>query len=129
MLLAYFDASALIKRFSPETGTPLINELFHSLPISRMTCSTIGILEVISIFTRKRNDGRLSQTLFDQCMIEFRNEIIDNEAFLTTPVNDAVLLSSLDLIRKHNLNATDAIILWSVIELRQVLPISVIRSS
>jgi predicted nucleic acid-binding protein len=129
MLLAYFDASALIKRFSPETGTPLINELFHSLPISRMTCSTIGILEVISIFTRKRNDGRLSQTLFDQCMIEFRNEIIDNEAFLTTPVNDAVLLSSLDLIRKYNLNATDAIILWSVIELRQVLPISVIRSS
>lgn len=121
MFWAYFDASALIKRYSSETGTPLINEIFHSLPVSRMTCSTMGILEIISILTRKRNDGRLNQTLFDQSMIEFRNEIIDNEAFLTTPVNDAVLLSSLDLIRKHNLNATDAIILWSAIELQQVL--------
>jgi predicted nucleic acid-binding protein len=121
MFWVYFDASALIKRYAPETGTPLVNEIFHSLPVSRMTCSTLGILEIISILTRKRNDGRLSQTLFDQCMIEFRNAIIDNDAFLTTPVNDVVLLSSLDLIWKHNLNATDAIILWSVIKLRRVL--------
>ena len=58
----YFDASALIKRYSQETGTPLVNEVFRLLPRSRMTCSTLGILEIVSVLVRKRNDGRLNQT-------------------------------------------------------------------
>jgi predicted nucleic acid-binding protein len=61
----YFDASALIKRYSQETGTPLVNEVFRLLPRSRMTCSTLGILEIVSVLVRKRNDGRLTQTLFE----------------------------------------------------------------
>jgi len=28
----YFDASALIKRYSQETGTPLVNEVFRYPP-------------------------------------------------------------------------------------------------
>jgi predicted nucleic acid-binding protein len=49
----YFDASALIKRYSQETGTPLVNEVFRLLPRSRMTCSTLGILEIVSVLVRK----------------------------------------------------------------------------
>jgi len=121
MQWVYFDASALIKRYSQETGTPLVNEVFRSLPRSRMTCSILGILEIVSILVRKRNDGRLNQTLFEQAMIEFRAEVIDHEDFSAASVNDALLLSALDLIAKHNLNATDAVILRSALNLRQVL--------
>ena len=117
----YFDASALIKRYSQETGTPLVNEVFRLLPRSRMTCSTLGILEIVSILVRKRNDGRLNQTLFEQAMIEFRAEVIDHEEFSAASVSDALLLSALDLIAKHNLNATDAVILRSALNLQQVL--------
>ncbi len=117
----YFDASALIKRYSQETGTPLVNEVFRHLPLSRMTCSTMGILEIISVLVRKRNDGRLNRALFEQAMIEFRAEVIDHEEFLATSVNDALLLSALDLIAKHNINATDAVILRSVLNLRPTL--------
>lgn len=52
-------------------------------------------------------------------MIEFKNEVIDREEFITTSVNDSLLLSALDLISKHNLNATDAIILRSALVLHQ----------
>ncbi|MCD6335752.1 MAG: type II toxin-antitoxin system VapC family toxin [Candidatus Latescibacteria bacterium] len=117
----YFDASALIKRYSQESGTPLVNEGFHHLPPNRMTCSTLGILEIISILVRKRNDGRLNQALFEQAMIEFRAEVIDHEEFSATSVNDTLLLSALDFIAKYNLNATDAVILHSALNLRQVL--------
>lgn len=121
MWWVYFDASALIKRYSQETGTPLVNEMFHRLPLSRMTCSTLGILEIISILVRRRNDGRLNQALFEQAMIEFRAEVIDREGFSVTSVNDALLLSAMDLITEHNLNATDAVILRSALNLQRVL--------
>ena len=117
----YFDASALIKRYSQETGTSLVNEVFRRLPLSRMTCSTLGILEMISILVRKRNDGRLNQALFEQAMIEFRAEVIDHEEFSATSVNDALLLSALDLIAQHNVNATDAVILRSALDLKDAL--------
>ncbi|MFQ5796170.1 MAG: type II toxin-antitoxin system VapC family toxin [Candidatus Bipolaricaulia bacterium] len=121
MLRVYFDASALIKRYSQETGTSLINEVFHRIPPAQMTCSTLGILETVSILVRKRNDGRLSRELFEQVMIEFKAEVIDREEFSTTSVDDELLLSALELISKHNLNATDAAILRSVLNLQQHL--------
>lgn len=117
----YFDAIALIKRYSQEIGTPLVNEAFRLLPPTRMTCFTLGILEIVSILVRKRNDGRLNQTLFEQAMIEFRAEVVDHEEFSAASVSDALLLSALDLIAKHNLNATDAVILRSALNLQQVL--------
>ena len=120
----YFDASALVKRYSVETGTPLVNEVFHHLPSSRMSCSTIGVLEIVSILVRKRNDGRLDQRLFEQAMIEFRAEVIDQVSFLMTSVDDALLLSALELIAKHNLNATDAVVLRSALNLQRLLQAS-----
>lgn len=117
----YFDASALIKRYSKETGTSLLNDVFRNVPPSQMTCSTLSILEIISILVRKRNDGRLTQALFEQAMIEFRAEVIDHKEFSATSVNDELLLSALELIARNNLNATDAVILRSALNLSQVL--------
>ena len=117
----YFDASVLIKRYSMEVGTSLVNELFRRFSIGHMACSTLGILEVVSVLVRKRNDGRISKTLFEQAMLEFRAEVIDNEEFSFTSVNDALLFSALELIVHHNLNSTDAVILRSVLNLREFL--------
>ncbi len=86
-----------------------------------MVCSTLGILEIFSVLVRKRNDGRLPKELFDQAMVEFRAEVVDQEEFATTAVNDVLLLSALDLVAKHNLNATDAVVLRSVLDLRRIL--------
>jgi predicted nucleic acid-binding protein len=117
----YFDASALVKRYSAEDGTELVNELFRQLPTKQMTCALIGILEIISVLVRKQNDGRLSSTLFAQMMVELNEEIIVSEAFSVASVNDELLLSALSLIAQHSINATDAIILRSCLNLQQVL--------
>jgi predicted nucleic acid-binding protein len=115
----YFDASALVKRYSEETGSPLVDEVFRQVIPSRITCSGLGVLEVASVLVRKRNDGRLSEALFRQAMVEFRAEVIEQEEFSSTPVGDALLFSALDLIAKHNLNATDAVVLRSALNLQQ----------
>ncbi len=117
----YFDASALVKRYSEETGTPLLDELFHHVKPSQMICSTLGILEIISVLVRKRNDGRLKQESFQQAMIEFRAEVIEHKDFSVATVNDELLMAALGLIETHNLNATDAVILRSTLNLQQVL--------
>jgi predicted nucleic acid-binding protein len=121
VVTAYFDASALIKRYSSEDGTELVNELFRQLPVRQMTCATIGVLEIISVLVRKRNDGRLSPKLFAQAMVELNQEIIEDEAFSIASVDDRLILSALDLIAQHNINATDAIILRSCQNLQQIL--------
>ena len=81
----------------------------------------IGILEIVSVLVRKRNDGRLSPKLFNQAMIELNQELIEEEAFSMAAIDDAVVLSALDLIARHNINATDAIILHSCLDFLQTL--------
>lgn len=68
MVWVYFDASALVKRYSTEEGTSLVNELFNRLSMDQMMCASIGVLEIVSVLVRKRNDGRLSPKLFTQAM-------------------------------------------------------------
>ncbi len=57
----YFDASALVKRYSREEGTRLVNEAFQLAGPDRKMCLSLGLLEVISVLVRKRNDGRLPE--------------------------------------------------------------------
>ena len=121
MVWVYFDASVLVKRYSVEDGTELVNELFRLLPAAQMTCAMIGLLEIISVLVRKRNDGRLSPTLFAQMMVELNEEIIASEDFSLASVDDELILAALGLIAQHNINATDAIILRSCLNLQQVL--------
>lgn len=89
MVWVYFDASALVKRYSVEEGTELVNELFRQLPTTQMTCAMIGILEIVSVLVRKRNDGRLSPTLFSQMIVELNEEVVASKVwrFLTRSWN------------------------------------------
>ena len=54
-------------------------------------------------------------------LVEFLDEVIDREEFPATSVNDAVLLSALDLIVAHSVNAADGVILRSALNLQRAL--------
>lgn len=116
MLRIYFDASALVKRYAAEDGTALVNEIFNRIPLNQLTCASIGVLEIVSVLVRKHNDGRLPPPLFSQAMLELNQEIIENETFGVTAIEDNLIIAALALIGKHNLNATDAIILKSSLD-------------
>jgi predicted nucleic acid-binding protein len=122
MLRLYFDASALVKRYAAEEGTALVNEILRQIPLDQLTCATIGVLEIVSVLVRKHNDGRLPAQLFGQAMLELHQEIIENEAFVITAIADSLMIAALALIGRHNLNATDAIILKSCLDFQAGLP-------
>jgi hypothetical protein len=96
----YFDASALVKRYTNEPGTPLVNEIFIRISREKMYGSTMGLLEVVSILVRQRNDGRLTARLFRQAMAGFRAEVIANPLFQKPLLNDARILSAASFIEK-----------------------------
>jgi len=116
MTFFYFDASALCKRYVTEVGTPLVNYLFSNITPDRMMCLMIGIGEVISIFVRKRNDGRITASVFTQAIADFQAEVINAPDFECIMTDSIQVMKSWELIEKHSLNATDAIVLRSALD-------------
>ncbi len=112
---AYLDASALVKRYVPEIGTPLVNAIFDHLYPQALTCATLALLEVASVLVRQHNDRRLTLAAFNQSIIDLQAELIDNADFSPMSVADVTVLAALDLVLKHHLNASDAIILQSAL--------------
>lgn len=94
----YWDASALVKRYAPEIGTPLVNYLFSKVAVDRMKCLTLAIGEVISVFVRKKNAGVIPEDAGLQAMIDFRAEVIDSAGFKLTVLDDGLVFASLPLI-------------------------------
>jgi len=119
--LFYLDASALGKRYAPETGTDLINRLFGAATKDRMLALHIGVGEVMSVIVRRHNAGLISDQGYAQALVEFRAEVVDAGDFRLEPIGEALIHSSLELIVRHSLNATDAIVLRSALDLADEL--------
>ncbi len=60
------DASALAKRYVPETGSALVDEILDQVPGNRIYVLNVGAGEVVSILVRKKNAGVISQVYFGQ---------------------------------------------------------------
>lgn len=120
-LWIYFDASALVKRFCSEQGSRLVNEVFRQIPYRRMICCILIFPEVVSILVRKRNDGRLKRGFFEQALVQLSNDVLSNIEISPVPVSNSLVLSSLGMLNKHNLNATYSILLRSVLNTRDLL--------
>jgi hypothetical protein len=117
----YLDASALAKRYAPEPGTPLVNYLFHRVPLDRMYVFNVGIGEVMSMLVRKRNGGLLAAAAFNQAVIDFGVEIVNQASVRKVMADNALVNASLPLIQAHAVNATDALILRSAMDLAVAL--------
>ena len=117
----YLDASALAKRYVVEQGTLVVNHLFRRVARDAMMCLTLGTLEVISVFVRKKNASAIPDPVFRQAMTDFRSEVIDAANFTKIPATDQVVNVAASLVAKYALNATDAVILRSVLDLMATL--------
>jgi predicted nucleic acid-binding protein len=113
----YLDASALAKRYVVEQGTFVVNHLFRCVARDAMMCLTLGTLEVLSIFVRKKNASTIPHAAFNQAMTDFRSEVIDAANFTKIPAPDSLVNAAAPLVAKPSLNATDAVILRSVLDL------------
>jgi hypothetical protein len=72
----------------------------------------------MSIFVRKKNAGHISPAVFAQAVTNFGTEIIYAGSSLRVVIADnALVTAALGLIESYSVNATDAIILSSAVNL------------
>jgi hypothetical protein len=86
-----------------------------------MLCFIVGVSEVISIFVRKKNARLITPEAFSQALVDFRTEVIEADAFKLISIEDTLVFASHPLIEKYALNATDALILRSTLNMATVL--------
>jgi predicted nucleic acid-binding protein len=78
----------------------------------------ITALEVISILVRSRNRGTITLEQYRQASVNFRAEIVNSRMVTRVSVTDKRIAAAAKLIPKHSINATDALVLTSSLELR-----------
>ena len=116
MRLFFWDASALSKRYTEETGVDVVDALFDTVPIEEMVSTPWGYAETYSIILRRYNGGALDLQTFTDAVTTVQTEILDNSDFALLHISDALIFRSIATMKRHNLNATDAAILALVIE-------------
>jgi predicted nucleic acid-binding protein len=123
-----WDASALAKRYYRETGAATVDALFSVVPASQMVTTFWGFVETYASLWRKRNNRAISQSLFQSTATLLRDEVQRNPDWSLLTIDDATVLSGLPLVRQHNLNATDAVILSTYLRYVRSLPSGALTS-
>ena len=113
-MIAYFDTSALLKRYVAEPGSAEVLDFWDAL--DGVTISAVAYAEAMSAFGRKRRDGTLSEEVFAAAVSDFK---ADWETFDSMDVT-ARLNPLLDrLAAAHPLRGFDVIHLASALMFRE----------
>ncbi len=112
----FLDASAVVKRYIPETGTPEMNYFFASVPSHRMMCLFEGGGEVIFVFSRRRNESKVTATRFNQIKQRFLTEVIYRVRVVKVFPTKNQISRSWDFIERYSINSTDAILLQCALD-------------
>ncbi len=112
----WLDASAYAKRHVAEKGTQLVNYLFTRVPLERMICLFDGGGEVIFVFVRRRNEGKITTTHFNHLREHFETEFVDRDEIEQVFQTKEQVTDSWDLIEKHSINSPDAILLQCALD-------------
>lgn len=111
MVELLWDASGLAKRYTQENGSEVVQALFDAVPLSQMITTIWGYAETFSILLRRHNAGVISEVAFTTATSALENEIINNTDTRVLTVDDSAVIAGISLMKKHNLNSTDAAIL------------------
>jgi uncharacterized protein len=117
----FLDASALVKRYLVEKGSPQVHGILDGVPHNRIHLLNVGAGEVISILVRQRNAGNLSNASFGQAFVDFETEILRAADVRKHSVSNRLAISSFPLIVAHSINSTDALILKSALAMARKL--------
>jgi predicted nucleic acid-binding protein len=119
VVLYYLDASAWSKRYTSEFGKETLDALMAAATEPdrvHLTSSTVSYAELIAVVVRFRNRTALDAGKFDRLL----KRITADEAALTwLPLSEETFRTCTNFIIKHNLNATDAALLSTLLDLRR----------
>ncbi len=111
----YFDASALVKRFVTEQGSPLVQ---HLVTRDRAATGKVAHTEVHAALARKRREGFVSLRDYSLACRQFDR---DWRSYVLVELHDEILTIARGLVRRHPLRGVDAIHLASALSLARSL--------
>jgi predicted nucleic acid-binding protein len=117
-----WDASALVKRYTPETGKATVDALFTALPAANMVTTFWGYAETHASLLRKRNKREISARFFGTALTLLRGEIRQDPDWTLLTIDDLAVLAGIELLLRHNLNTTDGVILATYLRYQLPLP-------
>lgn len=120
MITVYLDASALVKRYSPETGTHwLESELFAS-PVHVLITAEFTIVEVFSALAAKHRAPRgITVEERDEAVADFLGDCAHRYQLIG--INRAIIEQAATLTQNHRLRAYDAIHLATALTVNHLL--------
>ena len=113
LLIAYFDSSALVKRYVRESGSERVLTLLEE---ATPATSRFSSIEIASAFARRCREGRLNYSLRRRML---RDLDADLDSFYLVELVPEVVLSARDLLGRSRLRAADALQLASSIVLQR----------
>jgi predicted nucleic acid-binding protein len=121
MIFAYPDASALLKRYYAEVGSPEMDHLFVRVPVDRMFVLAVGYTEVASVLKRRLNAGRLKPRRYLLALRRLRAEIGPASPATLVAVDGALADVAIEHVDHHSVNSTDAALLQSALDIATTL--------
>lgn len=122
MPIILWDASSLVKRYYPESGSSTVDAIFGLVPPSQMQATVWGYAETFAILHRKRNNGILSGSAFNRAATKLQNEVLTARDFGLLSIEDDRVLAGLAYVTRHNLNSNEAAILATYLRYKRSLP-------
>ena len=112
-MIAFFDSSALVKRYVRESGSERVLELLEE---ATPATSRFSSIEIASAFARRCREGRLDDSLRRRML---RDLDADLDSFYLVDLVPEVVLTARDLLGRTRLRAADALQLASSMVLQR----------
>ena len=118
MNIYFFDTSALVKRYVDEIGSEWVKKTTTIENNNPIILSHITWVEVLSAFTRLNREKKISEIDLDGSIEVFQYDW--NFQYNSIEVDDFIIKSSGELVKKYPLRAYDSIQLASALKLNFV---------
>jgi predicted nucleic acid-binding protein len=105
--VAYFDTSALLKRYVTEAGTEWVKSLLAPLDAPVVLTSRLAVVEAACAFARRPREGNLSPEALDNLLRLFEYDVAYRYHVLE--LGPATIDAARDLALQHPLPAYDAV--------------------
>jgi predicted nucleic acid-binding protein len=105
--VAYFDTSALLKRYVTEAGTEWVKSLLASLDAPVVLTSRLAFVEAACAFARRAREGNLSPQALDNLLRLFEYDV--HYRYHILELSPATIDAARDLALQHPLRAYDAV--------------------
>ena len=115
----YFDSSAIVKRYLPETGTAWVISTVRGTPRDDLYLSQITGVEVVAAFARKRRNKEITHAVYTKAIRAFERHFRHRYSRLDVTLD--VIKKAIKLAKTYPLRGHDAVQLASALILKDTL--------